>query len=110
MKSYKDKVRSIHTIVDKETENLSKQNQHFNAKTGRKLRNYAKGDSDVNKQLQQHDVSSNLKLSHIQNQNFINKQVKQDIYNVYIRADELNDSKNNQVKVQNLDEELSFEL
>ena len=80
----------------------------MNVKTGRKLRNCVKGDSDVNKEFQQHDVSPNLKLSHIQNQNFINKQVKQDIYNVYIRADELNDSKNNQAIVQNLDEELSF--
>ena len=46
-KSYKDKVRSIHTIVDKETENLSKHNRQMNVKNGRKLRNCVQDDSDL---------------------------------------------------------------
>ena len=68
---------------------------------------YAQSNFYANQKHHQ-DASSSLELQHIQNQNFVDRQVQQDIRNDYERDEELNYSKNSQIRVQNQDEEESF--
>ena len=86
---------------------MKQKKEGHTANHGRGSKSYAQNSSYANQKHQQ-DVLSSLELSHIQNQNFIGKQVKQDIENDYERAEELNNSRNGQIKVGNTYKEESF--
>ena len=106
-KRYKEKVKSINTIVNKETESLNKQKHYYMMKHSKTLKKDTNYDSYAKEQYQQH-VSPSRDLSHVHGLNSIEKQVRQDIQNDYIEADEINDFENSQVQVQNQNEEVSF--